>query len=105
MRGGSLINFTEFRGQGELTHYEAQRILKGKKKPYKGHSKKEDFPLVGHLLCPKCGRLLTGSSSKGRTKHYAYYHCQRKYGCSFSISSQNSNDKFIHYLEELQPSQ
>jgi site-specific DNA recombinase len=60
---------------------------------------------VGHLLCPKCGRLLTGSSSKGRTKHYAYYHCQRKYGCSFSISSQNSNDKFIHYLEELQPSQ
>jgi site-specific DNA recombinase len=84
---------------------DVQRILKGKKKPYKGYSKKEQLPLAGYLICPKCGRLLTASSSKGRSKHYAYYHCQRKYGCSLNIPAQDLNNKFIRLLEKLQPSE
>ncbi len=30
----------------------------------------------GFLICPDCGRLLTGSSSKGQDGNkYYYYHC------------------------------
>jgi site-specific DNA recombinase len=31
--------------------------------------------LRGFLVCPECGRMLTGSASKGRNAHYHYYHC------------------------------
>ena len=37
-----------------------------------------DFPLRGFVRCETCGRPLTGSWSKGRNGHYAYYHCQRQ---------------------------
>ena len=32
----------------------------------------------GFVRCEACGRPLTGSWSKGRNGHYAYYHCQRQ---------------------------
>ena len=35
-----------------------------------------DFPLRGFVRCESCVRPLTGSWSKGRNGHYAYYHCQ-----------------------------
>src|SRR5581483_8523973 len=35
----------------------------------------EAFPLRGRLLCPKCGKPMTGSVSRGRSRQYAYYHC------------------------------
>jgi hypothetical protein len=38
-----------------------------------------DFPLRGFVRCEACGRPLTGSWSKGRNGHYAYYHCQRQW--------------------------
>ncbi len=37
-----------------------------------------DFPLRGFVRCEARGRPLTGSWSKGRNDHYAYYHCQRQ---------------------------
>ena len=40
------------------------------------HKKLNDkFPLKGFLLCPVCNNPLTASTSRGRTKHYSYYHC------------------------------
>ena len=39
-----------------------------------------NFPLRGFLLCPTCGKLLTGSASKGRTNYYHYYHCSATCG-------------------------
>ena len=30
--------------------------------------------LRGHLICPKCGKLLIGSAFKGRSGKYYYYH-------------------------------
>lgn len=33
----------------------------------------ENYPLRGFLVC-KCGKLLTASASKGRSKYYHYYH-------------------------------
>ena len=83
---------------------EVQYILSGKKKPYKGNSKSDETPLIGHLICPECGRPLTGSGSTSRNKNiYHYYHCQRKYGCKHTQSANYLNDKFIKLLQNLEP--
>ncbi|MEN9928328.1 MAG: hypothetical protein RLZZ231_249, partial [Bacteroidota bacterium] len=54
-----------------------QNILTGRRKKHHVIHKKinETFPLKGFLLCPECNAPLTGSTSKGRSKHYSYYHC------------------------------
>jgi site-specific DNA recombinase len=58
----------------ETLFYEAQDVLDGKKKKQRTKVTVDDrIPLLGFLVCPKCGRLLTGSSSKGRKERYYYY--------------------------------
>jgi site-specific DNA recombinase len=54
-----------------------QDVLDNRKKKYHVAHKRinEKFPLKGFLNCPACNKPLTGSSSKGRSKRYAYYHC------------------------------
>ncbi len=80
-----------------------QKILRGKKKSYKGNSKSERLPLKGHLICPKCGKIMTGSGSRGRKLIYHYYHCQRKYGCNNSIKAREANENFEKYLKTFVP--
>ncbi len=55
----------------------AQSILNNRRKKHHVIHKKlnETYPLKGFLLCPECNSQLTGSTSKGRSKHYSYYHC------------------------------
>jgi len=43
----------------------------------------EHLELRGFLICPNCQRLLTGSSSKGKTKYFSYYHCRSECGKRF----------------------
>ena len=57
------------------------------------------FPLRGHLICNKCGSRLTASSSKGRSKKYAYYHCQK--GCKERFGSDYANHCFDNYLSSF----
>jgi site-specific DNA recombinase len=54
-----------------------QDVLNNRCKKYHTAHKKinEKFPLKGFLNCPTCLTPLTASSSKGRSKHYTYYHC------------------------------
>ncbi len=54
-----------------------QDVLNNRRKKYHTNHKRlnEKFPLKGFLLCPKCNNTLTASTSKGRSKHYSYYHC------------------------------
>jgi site-specific DNA recombinase len=47
----------------------------------------EQYPLRGLMLCSKCGKNLTASSSKGNGGKYYYYHCFE--GCKNSISTDN----------------
>jgi hypothetical protein len=61
----------------EATFYRVQAVLDGRvvvagPRP-RNHP---DFPLRGFVRCETCSRPLTGSWSKGRNGHYAYYHCQ-----------------------------
>lgn len=64
------------------TFERVQLFYKKRKKAYQSHTRPKLFYLKGHLICPKCGKLMTGSASKGNGGLYAYYHCQRKYGCT-----------------------
>ncbi|UMQ43042.1 recombinase family protein [Chryseobacterium sp. Y16C] len=60
----------------------------------------ERYPLRGLLLCPKCGKNLTASSSKGKTKHYYYYHCSSI--CGFRQHSEIVNDLFQKELSKYE---
>lgn len=59
----------------------------------------ESFPLRGYLLCPKCGHVLTGSASKGRTKRYFYYHCNSK--CGYRSQVQEAHDTLTKELRKF----
>mgnify|MGYP003945130099 CR=1 FL=1 len=53
--------------QSLLERPRVKKIFRQKLKPV--------FPLRGFLICPFCGRRLTGSTSTGRHAKYRYYHC------------------------------
>lgn len=58
--------------------------------------------LRGLVRCDVCGRPLTGSWSKGRNGHYAYYHCQRQ--CrAVNVSKAALEGAFVDELALLQP--
>ena len=85
----------------EETFNEVQLIISGKKKPYQGKTRNDAFPLKGFIICPDCGKLMTGSTSKGNGGLYSYYHCQRKYGCNKSYKADLANDTFKKELEQF----
>src|SRR5690606_15336420 len=87
------------------TFYIAQSILYGKKNPIdKRLINNPDFPLRHFLTCPNCGRFITGSWSKGKTKRYAYYHCVTR-DCKYkNIRKEIVEGEFIKTLEKLKPS-
>ena len=59
------------------------------------------LPLRGFITCPECGKILTGSASKGHTKHYAYYHCFG--GCKFRHRADETNLQFVQELKKYIP--
>ena len=90
----------------EPLFYKVQSILKRKGKPYK--CVKEDnqntFPLRGLLICPSCGKMLTGGVSKGNGGLYSYYHCQAsKYNCKVSFRAEKAHSSMAQYLKQYQP--
>ena len=60
---------------------------------------REELPLRGYLECPQCGRLLTGSGSRGRNGVYYYYHCTM--GCRERVKAPQVNDCFLGLLSEV----
>ena len=53
-----------------------QDVLTGRKRKAKLPSVvNDDFPLKKNFICPKCGKQITGSKSKGNGGYYYYYHC------------------------------
>lgn len=84
---------------------EVKQILSQKRKPYKGITRKNDLILINHLICPICGRMMTGSTSKGNGGHYSYYHCQAKYGCKNRFNANLANIEFTNYLRSFEISE
>lgn len=52
----------------EKMFYSVQEVLQGRKRkiPQKNSKVRDELPLRGYLICPKCGRIMTGSASTGR---------------------------------------
>mgnify|MGYP002620068498 CR=1 FL=1 len=59
----------------------------------------EQLILRGFLVCPDCGKTLTGSASKGRSRKYYYYHCSS--GCKFRKRADMVNRQFSDFLKTL----
>lgn len=54
-----------------------QDILDGKSRNMgRTLTEREEFPLRSLMVCADCGKPITASWSNGRSKRYAYYHCQ-----------------------------
>jgi DNA invertase Pin-like site-specific DNA recombinase len=87
----------------EATFYRAQAVLDGRVVVSGPRQRNHpDFPLRGFVRCDVCGRPLTGSWSKGRNGHYAYYHCQRQ--CrAVNVSKAALEGAFVDELALLQP--
>ena len=88
----------------EETFYRVQSILSGRVVVSGPRQRNHpDFPLRGFVRCEACGRSLTGSWSKGRNGHYAYYHCQPRCRAVYA-SKERLESVFVDELRELQPS-
>src|SRR5690606_20842777 len=87
---------------GQL-YYKVQDVLDGRKRgQYRLKvASNATMPLRGFLICPKCGKLLTGSSSKGHTKYYSYYHCFD--GCTCRFRADQVNELFVYELKKYIP--
>jgi len=80
-----------------------QKTLSRKQKPaYLKLKYNPMLPLRGILECNLCGKMLTGSRSKGKLKYYHYYHCCQ--GCKYRIRADHVNELFRIELEKLHSS-
>lgn len=81
-----------------------QDIIKGKRPVIVPRLRNNpDFPLRRYVICPKCGRKLTGSKHRGASGHYGYYYwCQNK-GCHYSLRKKDLEPKFLEYLQSVTP--
>jgi hypothetical protein len=86
----------------EQAFYRAQAVSNGRVHVTAPRERNHpDFPLRNFVRCETCGRPLTGSWSKGRNGHYAYYHCQRQ--CrAVNVSKAKLEGLFVDELA-LQP--
>jgi site-specific DNA recombinase len=64
------------------------------------HRNHPSFPLRRFARCGVCGRPLTGSWSKGRTKRYAFYHCPA--GC-VRVATDVLEAAFLLELDRFRP--
>ncbi len=86
----------------EALFNDVQDFLDGKKKNYRTKvGALEVLQLRGYIKCPKCGKLLTGSASRGHGGLYYYYHCSSSCGTRFK--SQHANELFASELKKYIP--
>jgi site-specific DNA recombinase len=81
---------------------QVQDVLDGRGRAYRPKVQTlDEFPLRGFLICPTCGRILTGSRSKGRNNYYSYYHCIPQCGARFKAEA--ANTEFVRELRKYVP--
>ena len=59
----------------------------------------ELFPLKANFICPKCGKQITASKSKGNGGHYEYYHC--KSSCKIRFKKEVVHDRVQELLNTI----
>ena len=90
----SLVSAHEFEA--------VQAVLTGRRVTQPKHLRNHpDFPLRHFTRCGECGRPLTASWSKGRTRHYGYYRCP---GCKgVKVPHDKLHEEFRGFVEAFQP--
>lgn len=79
--------------------YEVQNVLEGRKRQTKTKIVTHNMlALKGFITCPKCGKVLPGSASKGRTQYYHYYHCSS--ACGYRKLAEGCNTTFTERLRD-----
>lgn len=79
---------------------EVQDIFSGRKKKFPPkYTRREELPLRGFLLCPRCGKPLTGSASQGNGGKYFYYHCHPK--CGERMRADETNKGMVKELAKI----
>ena len=84
-----------------------QDIMNGKRKKQPKLTKpiKPEFYLRKFLVCPHCGKAITGATSKGGSGgKYPYYFCPTS-GKHIRIKAETLNSAFINYISSLRPNQ
>lgn len=82
----------------EALFYDVQDVLEGRKRKVAAKVVcLKSLPLRGFIRCFKCSRMLSGSASKGKYKHYYYYHCFD--GCNVRHNAVATNDAFLDILK------
>ncbi len=59
-----------------------------------------DFPYRRYVMCPDCEKPLFGSASKGRTKYYPAYHCNKR-GHHFRVSAPELETTVSNFVKGL----
>lgn len=88
----------------EKLFYDIQDAIDGKRKRQRPNVKELSnaaFELRGFLKCPKCGKVLTASASKGRSARYTYYHCRASCGVRYPAPA--VNEAFVRELQKYKP--
>ncbi|PWV46204.1 recombinase family protein [Chitinophaga sp. S165] len=83
---------------------DVQDVLKGRKRSIRVNSFTEideHLPLRGFLICPRCGRQISGSGSRGNGGIYYYYHCQSVKQCKERFRADTANEAFVRQLSEI----
>jgi len=82
----------------------AQAVLDGKRLSVTAYNRNHpDFPLRCFVRCAACNKPITGSWSKGRNRHYAYYRCRNKGRLAFNTPRDTMEAQFTEYLEAMRP--
>ncbi len=91
-RGKSIIS--EENGQIKIEKRKPQewRLKKSVKNP--------DFPYKRYIMCPECEKPLFGSRSKGRSKYYPAYHCNKR-GHHFRVSAPQLDETVHTFVKGL----
>src|SRR5690606_26464282 len=81
--------------------YQVQDVLHGRTRKLTLRPDKDQlFPLRGFMVCPKCGRNITGSSSKGKYKYYHYYHCDA--ACGVRMQKKDVDHEMVEFIKQYE---
>lgn len=81
-----------------------QEVIDGKRKSCPKLSKplNPDLYLRKFLVCPVCGHVITGATSRGNGGEYTYYFCNHDHK-HLNVRAENVNKGFIDYVSQLKP--
>lgn len=89
------------------THLKIKKRLSANPRVPKRRNTSKTYPLRGFVLSHECSRPMTGSTSRGRSKKYDYYHCFNN-DCADqnkTVHRLDMHKEFEALLDQLKPPQ